>query len=143
MGRERGRRTFSLSDAAHRLLDEVGNYSQYVDELIKLHGREWTDAIAVLDTNGWQTAELWACCDALGGHGLSGPSRAGGFLAAELAAAQEREQFFTKHEVTHARRARCLKQLREQPEVAWALATLIREYWLPNEACRTAVRRPR
>jgi hypothetical protein len=143
MTRERVRRTFTLSDAANRLLDAVGNYSQYIDALIVQHGREWTDALAVLGTHGWQSAEMWAACEALGGYGISGPARTGEFLADELAAAQERDNFFAKYEVPHPRRQRCLKQLREQPAVAHALSAVIREYWLPNEACRAAVQRHR
>jgi hypothetical protein len=141
MSRERVRMTFTLSDRARVLLAGVGNYSQYVDQVIVQHGREWTDALAVLTAHGWHFPEMHAACEVLGGYGLTGTARGGAFLADELAASQSQIDVWSRLAVSPQRRARNLRQLREDPVVAYALSTLAREYWLPNEACRAVVQR--
>jgi hypothetical protein len=143
VARERGRRSFSLSDEAQAILDRVDNYSGYVDALIKQHAHDWTEAIARLIEAGWRTEEILSACDALSGYSLAQWSRGGRFLAQELARAQERDRVFSEREVLAPRRARLLKQLEADATIATALSTVVREYHLPNSACRAAVRAPR
>jgi hypothetical protein len=139
----RTRRTFTLEDEAHAVLDRLGNYSDYVNKLVLQHGRDWTEALAMLVEHGWQSAEILAACDALRGYGFANAGRDGRFLAEQLERVQELEGCFTKREVSTQRRQRCLKQLVDDHAVAHALATLVREYSVPNEACQQAIRQVR
>jgi hypothetical protein len=132
-----------LSDEAQAILDRVDNYSGYVDALIRQHARDWTEAVARLIEAGWRTEEVLSACDALSGYSLAQWSRGGRFLAQELERAQARDHVFSEHEVLAPRRARLLKQLKADATIANALSTVVREYHLPNSACRAAVRAPR
>lgn len=143
MPRERGRRSFSLSDEAQAILDRVDNYSGYVDAVIKQHARDWTEAIARLIDAGWRADEILSACDALSGYSLAQWSRGGRFLAQELGRAQERDRVFAEREVLAPRRARLLRRLEADATIAVALSTVVREYHLPNSACRAAVRAQR
>ena len=139
MARERGRRSFSLSDEAQGLLDRVDNYSGYVDALIKQHARDWTESIARLVAAGWLPDEMLSACDALRGYSLMQWSRGGQFLAQELTRAKAGTAVFAR-DVSAARRTKLLKQLASDTTIANALATVVREYHLPNSACRDAIR---
>jgi len=144
MPRERGRRSISLSDEAQSILDQVDNYSGYVDALIKQHARDWTEALARLLAAGWRAEELEAACEALSGYNLGQWSRGGHFVAAELERAQERTRVFSAREGTPARRrTKLLKQLAADNTLSTALALVVREFHLPNSACRDAVRAQR
>jgi hypothetical protein len=143
MPRERGRRSFSLSDEAQAILDQVDNYSGYVDALIRQHARDWTEALARLLAAGLRAEEVESACEVLAGYGLGQWSRGGRFVAAELARAQERTRVFSEREVSTARRAKLLKQLASDNTLSTALAIVVREFHLPNTACRDAVRTPR
>jgi hypothetical protein len=139
----KGRRSFSLSDEAQLILARVANYSGYVDALIKQHARDWTESIACLVTAGWRPDEIVSVCEALSGYSLAQWSRGGLFLSQELARAQERDRIFSAREVSAPRRAKLLKQLESDTTIATALATVVREWHLPNSACRDAVRAQR
>jgi len=141
MARERGRRTFTLEDEAHALLDGVGNISEYVGKLILQHGRDWTESLARLRECGWQAEEILAACEALQGYGLSNFGRNGAFLAEELERLEQVSACFASRDVAAVRRRWCLKQLATDFAVAHALVTVAREYNLPNENCKAAVRR--
>ena len=136
---DRARRNFMLSEQTHGILERVGNRSQYINRVVAQHAREWTEALAILSAHGWVAAEVLAVCDVLSGEGFAGPSRSGDFIAQELQRALEHDNSFAKREVP-ASRARRLKQLVEQPAVAYALATVVKEFWLGNEDCREAIR---
>jgi hypothetical protein len=122
------------------LLDGVGNFSAYVDALVLAHGREWTEALAMLVDYGWRPPELVAVCRALSGYGLSIGGRQGAWLATELRRMQERDKIFSERGVETRRWQNRLAQLSTDPAVAWAIAVLAREYALPNQSCRDAVR---
>lgn len=140
MARERGRRSFSLDDEAHRLLDGVGNISEYVGKLVVQHGRDWTESLALLLEREWRPDELLAVCDALAGHSLQNAGRNGAVLAAALEQRDEAESFFAARGVAGVRRKRCLRLIVRDNAIAHAVATLAREYNLPNENCQRAVR---
>lgn len=129
---QRERRTITLSAESNKILDRLGNHSAYLDSVVLQHAREWTEALALLRGKGWADAEMVATCEALVGSALGAWARGGEFVASELERTQERSQIFTAHEVIAARRARIFRQLREDPSVAWAIATVAREYHLPN-----------
>jgi hypothetical protein len=135
----RDRRTITLGVEANQILSRLRNQSAYLDSLVRQHAREWTEALALLRSKQWQDEEITAACKALGGYALTAWGRGGAFVARELERAQERSQVFTLHEVVAARRTRLFRQLTEDPSVAWALATLAREYHLPNEDLRSAL----
>jgi hypothetical protein len=138
MTRERKRCTLTLSPAAVAQLARVGNQSGYVDHLILQHAREWTEAIAVLREHGWRRSTLLAACEALDGDGLSTVSRVGSSLAAALASARA-GGVFAHHDVATRERNARIKQLRENPIVAYALATIVREFSIDNAACEQAI----
>jgi len=138
MTRKRRRCTITLSPTAIQLLNNVGNSSAYIDGLILQHGREWTEALAVLLEHGWQPPELLAACEALEGYALANVSRSGPFLADELERKKAMATFGAHGVTPRARQAR-LKQLRSLPIVAHALATVAKEYALDNEACELAL----
>lgn len=138
----RDRRTITLGPEANQILSRLGNHSAYLDSLVRQHAREWTEALALLRAKQWQPVEISAACQALVGYALTAWSRDGDFIAAELERAQERDQVFSTHEVVAARRARLFRQLREDPTTAWALASLAREFHLPNEDLRSALEQP-
>lgn len=139
MTTQRERRTITLSTASNKVLDKLGNHSAYLDGLILQHAREWTEALALLRGKGWVDAEIVATSEALVGLSLSAWARGGEFLARELERSQERTQVFTAHEVVAARRAKLFRQLRDDASIAWALATVAREYHLPNEDLQHAL----
>jgi hypothetical protein len=143
MARERGRRSFSLSDEAQAILDQVDNYSGYVDALIKQHAHDWTEALARLVDAGWHPEELLSACEVLAGYSFGQWSRGGRFVAEELGRAQERERVFSSRDVPASRRVKLLKQLAADNTLATALAIVVREFHMPNSACREAVRDPR
>lgn len=136
----RTRKTFTLEEEASIVLGRVGNESDYLGRLVLQHAADWTESLAVLRRAHWQTDEILAACDALGGHGLSNAGRSGTWLAQELARREEESENFRKRSVPAARRRACLTELAEDPEIAHALATIVREFWLQNEDCRRAVR---
>jgi len=136
---QRDRRTISLSPESNQILDRLGNHSSYIDKVVQQHARDWTEALALLRSKQWLNEEVVAACDALTGYALATWSRGGEFLARELERQQERTRVFTLHEVVTARRARLFRQLREDPGVPWALATVCREYHLPNDDLRHAL----
>lgn len=141
MARERGRRTFTLEDEAHALLDGVGNISEYVSKLIVQHGRDWTAGLALLRERGWRPEEILAACEALKGCDLSNAGRNGAFVAVLLEDKEENEEFFASRNVHAAKRRDLLKQLANDNATAHALATVAREFNLPNEHCKRVVRR--
>jgi hypothetical protein len=143
VARERPRRSFSLSDEAQSILDQVDNYSGYVDALIKQHAHDWSEALARLLEAGWHTDEILGACEALSGYSLTQWSRGGRFLAQELARAEERKRIFSAREVLAPRRTKLLKQLETDSTVATALCVIVREFHLPNSALRDAVRAKR
>lgn len=136
----RSRKTFTLEPPAAAILHHVGNYSDYVNKLVLQHAADWTEALALLRRKDWQSEEILAACDALAGHGMSGAGRSGAWLAEELARRTDDADTFKQRKVTAVRRRTCLAQLAEDPELAHALATVVREYWLTNEDCQRAVR---
>jgi len=137
MTRERKRCTLTLSQTATAQLAQVGNASGYVDSLVVQHAREWTEALAVLRDHGWRSAALMAACEALDGHGLTTVSRAPHILADTLDHLGQSP--FAAHGVSARERSARLKQLREIPILAHALATLAREFALDNAACERAI----
>ena len=144
MARERGRRSFSLSDEAQDVLDRIDNYSGYVDALIKQHVRDWTESLARLLDAGWRADELMGACKALAGYNLGQWSRGGRFIAAELARAHERDRvLLSSRQTSTTRPAELLKQLAADNTLSTALAVVVREYHLPNSACRDAMRASR
>jgi hypothetical protein len=136
---QRDRRTITLGIEANQILSRLDNQSAYVDSLVRQHAREWTEALALLRAKHWANDEIVAACEALVGYSLQAWSRGGEFVALELERVQKRSQIFTAHEVVAARRARLFEQLREDQSVAWALATLAREFHLPNDELRSAL----
>jgi hypothetical protein len=136
----RSRRTFTLDPEAFALLQRVGNYSEYANKLFLQHARQWSEGLAILRDRGWRADEILAACDALAGYSLSISSTGGTFVAEELERIEQTRREFALREISSQRRARCFDQVRTDPLVAQALVLVVREFWLENEDCRSAIR---
>ena len=137
----REKRNLTLPADVNALLDQVGNASEYLASVLGQRWQAWTDALATLRGADWSSNEMLAACDVLNGYWLLGHGRSGQFVSVELADAQRLNDICGKWEIPEARWAERCREVHQDSIVAFALVTLVSEFWTGNEACEKAIRR--
>lgn len=127
------KRTISLPDDVHGLLDRVGNASGYLAELVERAWRAWQESLHHLRAIGWTDSEIRCACDVLNGHLVTPGVSLGEDLALSLGDAARLNKTHARWGVGGETWAERVLEVRDQEPVARALWVVVQEFWAGNE----------